>query len=76
MNLAIRRSLQEITLLELAGPERQRATALGARSRLIAAARQAGAAMSTPDLDALVNRSYRHGFVTDIDCRHGAAGAG
>ena len=23
--------------------------------------------MSTPDLDALVSRSYRHGFVTDID---------
>ena len=23
--------------------------------------------MSTPDIDALVNRSYRHGFVTDIE---------
>jgi len=23
--------------------------------------------MSTPDLDALVSRSYRHGFITDID---------
>ena len=23
--------------------------------------------MSTTDLDALVSRSYRHGFVTDID---------
>ena len=23
--------------------------------------------MSTPDIDALVNRSYRHGFITDIE---------
>ena len=23
--------------------------------------------MSSPDIDALVNRSYRHGFVTDIE---------
>ena len=72
VNLAIRRSLQEITLLELAGPERlQPPSALdrGFRSHSAASLRaaQAGAAMSTPDIDALVSRSYRHGFVTDIE---------
>ena len=75
MNPAIRRSLEEITLLELAGLDAvQRAPSALDRGFPVALgglppAHQAGAAMSSPRrIDALlVGRSYRHGFVTDIE---------
>ncbi len=75
VNLAIRRSLQEITLLELAGLSGSSGPSVGARSRLSrlrsAASRRAASSGSRYEhpriIDALVNRSYRHGFVTDIE---------
>ena len=59
VNLAIRRSLQEITLLELAGLRRQRRCALPRSSAQLRAGADGTLMSSTPNFDALVNRSYR-----------------
>ncbi len=77
LSVSIRRSLNEISLAQLAGTRQQTFTHAHRTRAQVHGARRQGVLMSSDPrvvpkdagnhIDALMGKSYRHGFVTDID---------